>query len=300
MLLSGPTIASAQDTDSDGMPDEWEWQFFGGPTNAAAHHDADLDGICNLDEYIADTVPTNAASFLAVTRVLKPDSLHTEVHFLSSAERIYSLEYTAGLLAGTWQIVGAASDKEGVGGPDAFTDENGDAAPRFYRIRVALPPPPVPGGNGCDLYPIALHQAMLDGVAEGEQVNDILNTSRPGNIGWLTWTGDTSVPALAQSLTLPGDSDTYVNPADAEDHEVSVGDAVRGSPGVKNAADVRAALDALIGQEIVVPTWDICTGQGSGALYHVTGFARVQITFYHLPAQNRITAIYLGPASCGE
>jgi hypothetical protein len=32
--------------------------------------------------------------------------------------------------------------------------------------------------------------------------------------------------------------------------------------------------------------------------YHVVGLARIQITDYHLPGQDRISAIFQGVASC--
>ena len=58
------------------------------------------------------------------------------------------------------------------------------------------------------------------------------------------------------------------------------------------------ALDVLKTLTIVLPVWDAVTGQGSNTQYHVVGFARIQITSYQLPGQDRITAIYRGPATC--
>ncbi len=56
-----------------------------------------------------------------------------------------------------------------------------------------------------------------------------------GNFGLLTWTGSPGEEALVTSLTPPGDSETYVNPDDPADHEVSVGDWIHGKPGVSNS-----------------------------------------------------------------
>lgn len=78
-----------------------------------------------------------------------------------------------------------------------------------------------------------------------------------------------------------------------------MGDWVRGRPGVSNAKAIRDALDALQGREIIVPVWSEASGQGSNLHYRLAGFARVQLTGYRLPGQNRISAIYLGPAVCG-
>jgi hypothetical protein len=100
------------------------------------------------------------------------------------------------------------------------------------------------------------------------------------------------------SLTPPGDSNTYLNPNNSNDHSVSLGDWVSGRPGVANSRGVRDTLDVLKTLTIVVPVWDAATGQGSNTQYRVVGFARIQITSYQLPGQDRITAIYRGPATC--
>jgi hypothetical protein len=59
------------DTDNDGIPDWWEWQYGRVLTNLEAGADLDGDGAPNVSEYGADTNPTNAASvlrFLAIRR----------------------------------------------------------------------------------------------------------------------------------------------------------------------------------------------------------------------------------------
>jgi hypothetical protein len=49
---------------------------------------------------------------------------------------------------------------------------------------------------------------------------------------------------------------------------------------------------------ITVPVWNTATGQGSNTRYHGVGFARIWITDYRLPGQNRISAIFWGMTSC--
>lgn len=150
--------------------------------------------------------------------------------------------------------------------------------------------------NPGNLYPIALNAATLAGLTPGSLLPDIFNGSQPGNFGWLTWAGSPNVPTLTASLTPPGNSSTYVNPANHADHIISVGDWVQGSPGVSNSSNVRNALDTLKTIDINVPIWDQASGNGNNTLYRVAGFARVRIISYQLPGQNRITARYLGSA----
>lgn len=45
------------DTDSDGLPDWWEWQYFGNITNANPTTDAEPDQFTNLQEYQAGSDP---------------------------------------------------------------------------------------------------------------------------------------------------------------------------------------------------------------------------------------------------
>ena len=151
-----------------------------------------------------------------------------------------------------------------------------------------------PGG----LYPIALNTTTLTGVAPGSTLPEIYNDTQPGNFGWLTWAGSPNEPTLSTSLTPPGDSFTYKNPANSADNVISIGDWVQGKPGVSNSDGVRNALDVLKTMDINAPIWDQTTGTGNNTKYRVVGFAKVRITSYLLPGQNRISARYLG-AACG-
>ena len=105
----------------------------------------------------------------------------------------------------------------------------------------------------CALYPLALSSTALTNVSPGTVVSDILQGTQPGNCGWLTWAGSPSEPTLVASLTAPGNSPTFVNPDDSSDRQLSVGDWVRGKPGVSNSKSVRDALDALKSIDITVP-----------------------------------------------
>src|SRR5687767_2851984 len=87
----------------------------------------------------------------------------------------------------------------------------------------------------CQLYPIALSAQSIDGKSSGAVIDNIILGKSSGNFGWLTWAGSPSEPTLAGSLFPPGNSETYINPEDRNDRQVSIGDWIQGKPGVSNS-----------------------------------------------------------------
>jgi hypothetical protein len=206
----------------------------------------------------------------------------TDVHLSSVTATLNGAPFTSGSTIsqpGNYTLVVTA------------TDTCGNRSTKTVQFTISSP-------ASCELYPIALHTSTIQGVAPGTLLPDVFNGSQAGNFGWLTWTGANSTPSLITSLTPPGDSGAYTNPNNPADHTVSAGDQVQGRPGVSNASGVRDALDTLKTRDIVVPVWDVATGQGANTKYHVVGFARIRITDYRLPSQNRISARFLGSVSC--
>lgn len=155
-------------------------------------------------------------------------------------------------------------------------------------------------GQTCGLYPLAIPSASLSNAVPGVTVLDIFNGTGPEQFGWLSWGGSPSEPALVASLTPPGNSATYVNPDNAADHQISIGDWVSSKPGVSDSKQVREALDALKNVDITIPVWNQTRGAGDKAAYRISGFATVRVLSYHLPQQNRITARFIGHTTCAE
>lgn len=152
--------------------------------------------------------------------------------------------------------------------------------------------------NSCAVYPITFPDNVLSGLSAGQQF-DIYAGSNPGNFGWLSWAGPVNEPTLETSLTPPGDVCTYINDFDCDDESLSEGDWVNGKTGISNSSGVREKLDILTGQPILIPVWGSVYGQGNNVYYKVVAFAEVEIVDYRLPRDNRITAKFLGYATCG-
>lgn len=130
---------------------------------------------------------------------------------------------------------------------------------------------------------------------------DLYAGDGPGNFGWLSWAGYQSSECLCESLAPPGNSQTYVNPYDSSDHDLSVGDWVQGSTAVANAACVRDRLDALIADQtpIIIPVREQAQGSGSGYEYQIVGFAESALEAYRLPHENRIAGRFVREVELG-
>lgn len=85
------------DSDGDGIPDVWE-QMYGldesNPSDALL--DDDLDGQNNLNEFIAGTIPTNALSVFAFTRIQPTPPDGVRLDWASASNRTYVLQRSSG------------------------------------------------------------------------------------------------------------------------------------------------------------------------------------------------------------
>ncbi len=126
-------IAFGPDSVGDGISDSWRQRYFGvgAPTNAqrCATCDADGDGLDNIGEYQAGTVPTNALSRLRIADLNGQTRLVT---WESTPGRRYMLVWSTNL---TMPFVPLGGIVTAVVTTASFVDTN--AAPlRFYRVEV--------------------------------------------------------------------------------------------------------------------------------------------------------------------
>jgi hypothetical protein len=129
--------AETADSNEDGVPDGWYLQYAMDPLQTGlASGNPDLDPHTTGQEYLADTNPTNAASYFTITAVSNPPPV--TVYFHSSSNRLYTLQGMPGPAAGPWQDAGGAARVPGSGGLDGLSDTNGVLAAGWYRVGVSL------------------------------------------------------------------------------------------------------------------------------------------------------------------
>ena len=121
----------------------------------------------------------------------------------------------------------------------------------------------------------------------------------PGGFGWLSWDGSNSAGALADAICNPN------NPSFSLDSPYDSPGAYGGymgtnpatgetwfpiDPGKSNASSVRSCLDGWIdsGATVLLPIYDLVTGDGNGAAYHITGVAAFVLTSRSQPAIDNI------------
>lgn len=117
----------------------------------------------------------------------------------------------------------------------------------------------------------------------------------PGNFGWLAWDGDTSAPALEESLAPPGNLSlvspppegrvNYVNPYRPDDRVPSIGDWIQGATGQMNSHAIRSLLKDHVDSErqIQIIVFDgVSPTGGANFNYEIVGFVQVYLRAFNL------------------
>lgn len=141
VIVHGSGNGGAVDSDGDGLPDDWENDHFGDPTNAVSEVDSDGDGPDNYSEYIAGTSPVLSNSVLAVTSLAADTNAATLIFSWPSVTgRVYSLRMATNA---------AGSYTQHVGGIAATAPANTHTSPApsaagtyYYGLGVSWPDAP--------------------------------------------------------------------------------------------------------------------------------------------------------------
>jgi hypothetical protein len=103
---SGFASANSLDTDGDGMPNAWELTYgFNTNSLADANLDADGDGLSNVQEYLADTNPTNATSVLKLSSIESLGGNQVRLTFSAMSNKNYIVEFKNAFSDPAWSTV---------------------------------------------------------------------------------------------------------------------------------------------------------------------------------------------------
>jgi hypothetical protein len=133
--------------------------------------------------------------------------------------------------------------------------------------------------NSNNVQPFALEASCVSGRANNTVIGNISSGYSAGGWAWLSWNGDMTDGVLQTSISTTPNSANYVNPADATDHFIDVGDWIHAKTdtanATKNSVDNVLTSGATI-RNLIVPVFDssnLTTNQ-----IHVSGFALIQVT----------------------
>ena len=122
----------------DGIPNGWKQQYGLDPLAAnVANEDSDGDGLSNLQEYLAGTDPTNAASFFGVTAIAREGN-DVRVTWTMGSGKTNSLQVATGAGSGlTDDFTDLFIATDTVGSVTNYLDIGGvSQTRRFYRVRL--------------------------------------------------------------------------------------------------------------------------------------------------------------------
>ncbi len=122
------------DDDNDGMPDTWETEHGLNPFADDGAQDKDVDGQCNLAEWVAGTDPTDPSSILTVSSITAVSDSTMIIRWQSVSGKSYSILRSSNLSAGFDQI--EAADLPATPPENSYTVDTNGAERSFFRVVV--------------------------------------------------------------------------------------------------------------------------------------------------------------------
>jgi Tol biopolymer transport system component len=142
VFAGGLNNLPALDSDGDGIPDWWMIQYFGHPTGQAgdlsrAQDDADGDGMNNLQEFLAGTIPTDPTSVLALRIAAGATGTNVVLNWAAAPGKSYQILSTTNLSNPVWSVFPGsveAGSAEAMGGPRYFNVPATNSQ-RYFRVQ---------------------------------------------------------------------------------------------------------------------------------------------------------------------
>lgn len=127
-------LFASADSNGDGIPDGWTARYGMNPSATnVANGNPDRDAHTTLQEWVADTNPRDADSYLRLEKITD-----NSVEFLTSTNRIYTVLYSTNLLSPTWIELSNAINFPGDGAMKSITVTSSEQA-AFFRVQARLP-----------------------------------------------------------------------------------------------------------------------------------------------------------------
>lgn len=124
----------ASDSDSDGLPDDWEMTYFGN-LERDGKGDFDLDGISDMAEYLAGTNPIQSTSVLRVLTLESIANDKTTVIWSAVPGRYYTVEFNDSVISTQWQV--GAVHQQAFNNTARWNDLSPNlSGHRYYRVIV--------------------------------------------------------------------------------------------------------------------------------------------------------------------
>ncbi|PYJ56404.1 MAG: hypothetical protein DME24_22365 [Verrucomicrobia bacterium] len=122
------------DSDNDGMADSWELSFFGGLSRDGLG-DFDSDGMPDVAEFLAGTLPNDPNSVLQLSRNVTVTQTTTTLQWSAVAGKVYRVQYKDSLSDPGWNDL--PGDVTATGGTASQIDTTVTSGPqRFYRVQL--------------------------------------------------------------------------------------------------------------------------------------------------------------------
>lgn len=125
------------DTDSDGLPDDWESTNFGN-LGQLANGDPDNDRLTNLQEYALGSNPNSASSGMPTVGVSGTSASGFTITFPTVAGRTYQVLGAESLTSASWPNIGSSIPGDGT--QKSVTDPLTNApSSKFYKVQISSP-----------------------------------------------------------------------------------------------------------------------------------------------------------------